>query len=76
MPSEEMKLDLIDRPDGTATLWTATNNKDRSIECEVITERNTRVIAILPPGGFIQIITSNKEDANVICREITGKGAH
>lgn len=76
MTNKEVKVDLADRPDGNPTLWTATNNEDRPMEFEVATEKGTRVITLVPPGGFIQVITSSKEDANIKYREITGKGAH
>lgn len=64
---------MEDRPDGKPTLWTLTNDQGRAQEYEVITERGTRIIVTLEPGQYLQLITRNKEDANILCREVTGK---
>ncbi|MCY1445540.1 hypothetical protein D9M71_620570 [compost metagenome] len=58
------------------TLYTVTNDQDRPLEYWVITEQGTRVMVILQPGAYLQLITSNKEDANILSREITGISAH
>lgn len=58
------------------TLYTVTNDQDRPMEYWVITERGTRVMVILQPGAYLQLITSNKEDANILSREMTGISAH
>ena len=67
---------MNDRPDGKPTLWTATNDQGKPMEFEVITERGTRVVVILQPGAHLQLITSNKEDVNILYREITGNASH
>jgi hypothetical protein len=57
-------------------LWTLTNREDRPMECEVRTERGTRVLVVLQPGAHLQVITNIKEDVNVLHREITGNACH
>lgn len=76
MPEKDMNVELTSRDTGKSTIWTATNLEDHPMEFEVSTTNGTRVITIVQPGGFLQVITTIKEDANIICREITGKGAH
>lgn len=61
--------EVTDHEANGCVIWTFTNNNPGPLEIEVGVASGTRVISVVPSGGFVRIIAANKDDVNMRHRE-------
>lgn len=66
--------EVTDEKVNGCVIWTATNNNPGPLEIEVRVASGTRVISVVPPGGFMRIVAHDKDDVNMLYREVRTPG--
>ncbi|MDG9856342.1 hypothetical protein N5C93_12785 [Pseudomonas nitroreducens] len=61
--------EITDENVNGCVIWTFTNNNPGPLEIEVCVASGTRVISVVPAGGFVRIIAANSDDVNMKYRE-------
>lgn len=66
--------EVTDEQVNGCVIWTATNTNPGPIEIEFRMASGSRVLAVVRPGDFIRLIAHDKDDVNMLYREVRTPG--